>query len=500
MASIKPITIPTKTLSESITASATSFKLSDIKGWDDSDLTSADFGSKAYAVFRNAANTKMEIVQFDPTTIASTGIDFVYRGLKFDGELDTEVSANKLSWTKGDTFVDLGTAVPQLLQHCVKIVGSEQIVEQLQYSTELTPTDAKDITTKGYVDSVLSGGTVTNNKLIVAGDAGETVATGDLVYYDDTDNEWKKTDANTATTVNEVLLGIAQGAGTDGNPISGGVLIRGLDETQTGMTVGVKLYASDTAGEIAESSGTTEKIIGFSKSATELYFDPYFGAFLTAKEKDALAGAGATPSSSNKFLTEGDVDDNTLLPPPQVVTFTTTGTWTKDAGLKYVVVEVQGAGGKGASSAGGGAGAWSRKKIDASSLGSTETVTVGTASLGSGNTSFGSHITCGNGGNGSTDTGGSGGTATGGDVNIDGQDGQAGYQNAGGGAGGSSILGVGGPFTPPSSSTAATAGVAGSGYGAGGAGNSDASDGDPDATGDGGAGTAGIVIVTEYYS
>lgn len=307
MANIKPISIPTKTLSQSITSAATSFILSDIKGWNGSDLTASDFGTKAYGILRNSAGTLMEIFEFDPSTIADGSIDFVARGLKFDGTLDTEVAANKLSWVKGDTFVDIGTDVPQLLGHMVMIIGSAAIIEQLQYSTELTPTDRKDLVSKGYVDDLVNGGTVSINRVVVAGNAGETVASGDLVYFDDTDNEWKLCDANDSTTLNEVLLGIAQGAGTDGGAISNGILIRGLDETQTGMTVGVKLYASDTAGVIAESAGTVERIIGFSKSATQLYFDPYFGAFVTADEKDAMAGTQGVPNSSNTFATKDNI-------------------------------------------------------------------------------------------------------------------------------------------------------------------------------------------------
>ena len=57
MADIKPTTVPSKTLSASITAAASTFKLDNILGWNGSDLTSADFGSVAYAAFRNSAGT-----------------------------------------------------------------------------------------------------------------------------------------------------------------------------------------------------------------------------------------------------------------------------------------------------------------------------------------------------------------------------------------------------------------------------------------------------------
>ena len=219
------------------------------------------------------------------------------------------------------------------------------------------------------------------------------------------------------------------------------------------------------------------------------------GAGMTADEKAALAGGGAfgTPSGSNKFLTEQ------FSVAPQVVTFTSSGTWTKDTGLKYIIVECQAAGGKGSSCAGGAGGGYNKKLILASALSATEAVTVGTASLGSGNTSLGSLLVAGNGGNALNDTVGVAGAATGGDVNIPGQVGGGGYGSQGGGHGGSSFMGNGAGFTPPGSSTTTRGGRAGSGFGAGGSGNADASDGTPSASGDGGAGTAGIVIVTEFY-
>lgn len=115
--SLKFPTIPSKTLRSSITAAATSFQLNDIKGWDgETDLTSGDFGTEHYVIFRNATKTVVELMEIDPSTIASASITIVRRGLQFDGDLLTEVSANKQSWVKGDTFVDLGTATPQTLQ------------------------------------------------------------------------------------------------------------------------------------------------------------------------------------------------------------------------------------------------------------------------------------------------------------------------------------------------------------------------------------------------
>src|SRR3990167_4315774 len=107
--SVTPTSVPTKRLSQSIKSDATSFKVSNILSWAGVDLVAGDFGTQAYGCFRNSSGTLMELFEFDPATIASSSITLVRRGLKFNGDLTTEVSANKRAWVKGDTLVELGT-------------------------------------------------------------------------------------------------------------------------------------------------------------------------------------------------------------------------------------------------------------------------------------------------------------------------------------------------------------------------------------------------------
>lgn len=295
MSTIKPTTVPSKRLAETISGSASSFKLNNIKGWDNADLTSADFGTVAYAVFRNSTGTLMEIMEIDPTTIASASITINKRGLKFTGDLTTEVAGNKLTWVKGDTIVELGSHPPQLLNSYVDLYN-EQTIEGMKSVSN--PTASGHIANKAYVDAAALG-SATVDQLIVAATAGETIAAGELCYFDTTDNEWKLCDADTASSVNNVMLGIAQGAGTDGGTISGGMLLRGIDTNQTGMTQGDLMYASNTAGAIASSTGTTERVIGVARSATDLYFDPVFYYTLTAAQKSAIS---ALPPSGTIYM------------------------------------------------------------------------------------------------------------------------------------------------------------------------------------------------------
>lgn len=157
---------------------------------------------------------------------------------------------------------------------------------------------------KSQLDSAVLG-VATSVSVVVEGIAGVTVADGDLIYFDTTADAWLKCDADTASTVNNVLLGIAQGSGTIGNLIANGVMLRGTDDAQTGMSAGDIMYASNTAGDISNVAGTTPVAVGIAKSATELYFEPRFNTSLSQNQVNALNGAN-NPSGSNVFLTAND--------------------------------------------------------------------------------------------------------------------------------------------------------------------------------------------------
>lgn len=323
--------IPTKTLSESITSAATSFKLNNITGWDGVDLVAGDFGTVGYGVFVNANKTQIELFEFDPTTIASASITINKRGLKFTGDLTTEVAGNKFSWTKGDTYVNLGTDSPQVFQYL-----------------------------KEYIDGVA-----------IAGSPDAALATKGITK-----------------------LSVAPASA--GNPIAVG----------------------DNDGRVP-----------------------------TQAENDAMAGGGdfGTPSTSNKFLTETYFSGRTIR--TQYDLAGSPHTWTKQSGLKYIIVEIWGGGGNGSSNAtaarcgGGGGGGYTKKRLEASELGATETVTIGGSAT---NSTFGSLVTGYKGGNGGNYVGGS---------NVSGGGG-GGVTGAGGNG---ADTGLGNPGSPGAS-------IAGTGY------------------------------------
>lgn len=200
--------------------------------------------------------------------------------------------------------------------------------------------------------------------------------------------------------------------------------------------------------------------------------------------------------------------------------------WTKPAGLKFIEVEVQGGGGAGggaaatngseyACGAGGGAGVYARKKVLTADLGATEVVTVGAAGAAAsgaaggngGNSSFGAHCTANGGTGGTTEKAASSAgrytpaaapVSTGtGNLVVPGDAGYAGQFDPGnnnvalGGHGGSSRFGSGGQNVE-----ANAVGAAAVGYGCGGGGAAHTSSQSAKV---GGVGTAGIIIVREYY-
>lgn len=208
--------------------------------------------------------------------------------------------------------------------------------------------------------------------------------------------------------------------------------------------------------------------------------------------------------------------------------FTSTGTYTPTAGMVYCDIIAIGGGGAGGGAAatagnttsvagGGGAGEYAQGTFSAATIGASQSVTIGAAGTGNsgatggngGNTSVGSTLISANGGSGGiagtaggncNANGGAGGTGgTGGDFRTPGQSGSWGYSAASAavniltaGYGGSSQYGAGGASTVTGVSNQ---GAAGLGFGAGGAGSCNFTS---QTALLGGAGTKGVVIVTEY--
>lgn len=389
------------------------------------------------------------------------------------------------------------------------------------------PVSNNDLTRKSWVSELVLG-TLTTIDVIVPGTAGGTITAGELVYFDTATNEWKLCSASTAATVLNTLLGIAQSAATTGNPIANGVLLQGVDANQSGLVAGNVEYASNTPGGISPTPGTTVVAVGLAKDATHLYFAPRFDQQITQDQINALAGmSGTALSSSNKVEDAGDTasvaaanklvraNGSGVIDPSfltglscDVQEFTTPGanTWTMPAGAKRVMIEMWAGGGSGAaanehtggsafSASGAGGGEYIRVFLDASSITSPVTVTIGaggaavTCSQNSssngndgGNTTFGSYVTAHGGkagglaGSGSNASGGSGGSPIPipGFYGTDGASTKNGFYSAAGGGyiysstyldGGNSVFGGGGGGVGGTNSNGGTSVFGGNGGG-----------------------------------
>lgn len=153
--------------------------------------------------------------------------------------------------------------------------GQDTLPNPISYATGVTPLNAQDLTTKSYVLSVVSGGTVSFSQVVVSGKAGETLSAGNVVYLK-SDGQWWKAKGNDTSTTSNVQLGIAQGTGTSGNTITGGVLIKGTDTNNTG-TAGNFGYVSNAGGAVATSAGTYTTILGqYMVGNAGFYFNPTY--------------------------------------------------------------------------------------------------------------------------------------------------------------------------------------------------------------------------------
>lgn len=271
---VLPIAGTTYTLSGAgISSSDTSFTLTSFTlPQTGTEITDSDMSETFYMTIEPGSRSRQEIVSCTTVTQNADNtatISGCSRGLL---PISPYTASTEYAFSHAGGSAVIVSDPPQLFNQTTFKDNDETITGSWSFPTPLSNSNAA---TKEYVDTNVNGGTVSNDRFVVAGNAGETVATGTLVYFDGADQEWKKVDVDTSSTYQDKFIGLTQGDGTDGNAIQGGILLSGRDTTQTGLTPGSTYYASTSAGTITtDTTDSNVQPVGIAENTNVLYFDP----------------------------------------------------------------------------------------------------------------------------------------------------------------------------------------------------------------------------------
>lgn len=468
-----------------ISSSATSFTLTSFTiTQNGKEITDAEMSETFYFTLEPGSRTRQEIVACTTVTQNADNTATISGCSRGMAPITPYTASTSLQFAHAGGSIAILSNPPQLYNQVAIKDNDETITGYWDFPTPVAGTNP---TTKDYVLSVVTGGSITTDSVIVSGVAGETFATGTVVYLSPSDQRWYKADADLESTFSDRQLGIAQGVGSSGVAIPSGVLTYGIDRTQVGLTAGGIVWLSSTAG--ATTTSTTTQALGMAIDTDEMFFNPRLVQSSVTKQ--------VTFTSTTTFSGYiNGVGSSTIR------VYTASTTYTKPSNLRHIVIEGVGGGGGGGynssgdysnSGGGGGSGAYFKKIISASQLSATTAIVIGAGGTGGtsgaktgvtgGSTIFTGFATSTGGTGGTDDTGyygfspgGSGGTATGGDLNITGNPGQGGISVNGDNGHDYSAPGNGGPS------------VLGT-YGAGGGGGYN---------GNGSTGANGVIIITEY--
>ena len=290
-----------------VTSSDTSITVATLKLPDRStNITMTDFGNVGYATIEpgTAREEQISFTGITQNVNRTATLTGVTRGLRFVSPYDS-VAANKYAHAGGSTIVFSNTAA---FHERFTVADEDEAVTG--YWDFPTPVDDENPATKKYVDDIALGGSTSINRIVLQGNAGQDVVEGEILYQKVSDSEWYKADANDTATIFGVQLGVAQGAGSNGNAIAGGILIYGKASNFTGLTANSNYYLSDTAGAISTSAGTYSVLVGLAISTTEINID-----FRKPGEPTAYVttSAGATDSGKGVKLNASGVLDTTII-------------------------------------------------------------------------------------------------------------------------------------------------------------------------------------------
>jgi len=174
---VKFVSVPSKRLKKALSASSDRLVLNNIRNWENEsgeaiDLTPENFGDTQYVVLRDKNNTRLEIIEIDPSTIADSEITILKRGLQFDGDLVEEPTL-KQAWEVSGTIVELGTHTPQALESLLRLTKQNDftIIPRTFEVDGETPAIADEdaqVVNKGQLDTAISE--IDDDKVSKSGD------------------------------------------------------------------------------------------------------------------------------------------------------------------------------------------------------------------------------------------------------------------------------------------------------------------------------------------
>ncbi len=443
-------------------------------------------------------NTSIEYATIDPQTSHSEFISFTGITQNSNGSAQITGVTRGLTRTPAGASCTASTTLAQRHSGQAGFIISDSPCHFSEYAVKKndetitgywkgnTPLSSTDFAIKSYVDGIVNGGAVSNSAVAVAGTAGETVATGTVVYLKQSDGRWYKAGV-TIAEASTTLLGISQGNGTSGVAIASGVLLSGLDSGQSGLTIGANYFLGSTAG--TPGTATSSRILGRARTTTSLYFNTSYQTegFLLRNGSDLSITASSTTftntASSSVVITAtsslklGAFPAYNIGKNSQLITTLGTSTFSVPVGITKLYVKAVGGGGGGggvnssganSSASGGTSGSYAEGFIDVTGTSSIQVfigagggISIGASGADgrvASTTSFGTNgfyilAPAGVGGQGTGTTAATIGLSqqatlsTGGFINIAGQSGATAFSaTAGGegGRGGSNPLGFGG--------------------------------------------------------
>jgi len=279
----------------------------------DSDGLSVDFSGVSLSVLKKSYSTGEDIAAGNALAIATGGnFDSITRTTK-----DSKFTMTTNAYWYAQTFISLGEAVNSVKLYTSDSGGdNNRTISVGIYATsaglptgsalgtgavtiaatnsstgaEQTATFATPIaTTKGTLYAVVAYATNTNTAIAVhyaftstysggnscsSTNSGSTWSAGVSTFYFIVNQSlvankiYKASGVNNSQLANN-FIGFADEAKTSGQDIISN--IAGVDDNQTGLTVGAQYYLSDTPGAIVSSAGYYSKKVGMADTATSIY-------------------------------------------------------------------------------------------------------------------------------------------------------------------------------------------------------------------------------------